>query len=279
MKRWPALDIGGPDPDLLLALLDDFQPTAVEERADELRAFFADPRQRDAACDALSPRFMVRAVDVPDEDWARRSQEDLKPITVGRITVTPPWRATTAHQLPITTISDPISIVIEPSMGFGTGHHATTRLCLAALQTIDLDGRTMIDVGTGSGVLAIAARKLGAKAALGIDYDADAIQCARDNLALNPDVDGVSFELTDLRSAALPRADVITANLTGALLVRAARDLWNLLEPGGTLIVSGLQAHERDEVFGAFGLVGSAWEQEEDGWIGASFNRRRSDEV
>jgi ribosomal protein L11 methyltransferase len=156
-------------------------------------------------------------------------------------------------------------------MGFGTGHHATTRLCLAALQTLDLDGKVVLDVGTGSGVLALAARKLGARGALGIDYDEDAIQSATDNLVLNRDVDHVRFELTELRSATLPVVDVVTANLTGALLARSASRLLRAVKPGGTIVVSGLQRHERDAVRAAFAIAHPAWEAEEDGWLGIAF--------
>jgi ribosomal protein L11 methyltransferase len=269
VKSWPAVDVHQPrDADLLLAALDDYHPTAIEERGADLRAFFSDTTDRDAARAALAGHFELTSVDVPDEDWARRSQQNLEPVTVGRIRLLP--------DPSVRLKPDPaagIEIVIQPSMGFGTGHHATTRLCLLALQGCELQGRLVLDVGTGSGVLALAARRLGAREVLGIDVDPDAIASATENLAHNPGIDGVRFEVRDLRDDALPAADVITANLTGALLSRAARQLTAKLRDGGILIVSGLQPEERDEVFPALSDDAPAWERQEDGWVGARFNR------
>ena len=249
--------------DFLLAIVDDFGPTAVEEYDTSVRIFFQTPTDRDAAHRALAEHFAVTAVtavDVSDEDWARRSQENLTPITVGRITIVP------SPQVPSPQV--PYTIVIVPSMGFGTGHHATTRLCLAALQTIDLRDQVVLDIGTGSGVLAMAAERLGAARATGIDHDADAIQSARENLERNRDVRSVSFDLADLVAARLPEADVVTANLTGALLVRSSRAVLAAVRPGGTLILSGLLSHERDDVCAAFSPAAVVWEREEDGWVG-----------
>jgi len=164
-RPWPALDIHVPgcDPqlkELVLAELDDHHPTALEEPDDQpqLRAFFQTPQDRDEAARALAAAFglhlFVQSLEVDDEDWAARSQASLGAVTVGRITVAPPWEKRG---------SDPIYLIIQPSMGFGTGHHATTRLMLAALQRIDIRNRTVLDVGCGSGVLAIAAVLLGAR--------------------------------------------------------------------------------------------------------------------
>jgi ribosomal protein L11 methyltransferase len=158
-------------------------------------------------------------------------------------------------------------------MGFGTGHHATTRLCLAALQTIDLRDQVVLDVGTGSGVLAMAAERLGAARATGIDHDADAIQSARENLELNREVRSVDFDLADVNAARLPAADVVTANLTGALLVRSSSAVLAAVRPGGTLILSGLLSHERDEVCAAFFPAAVVWEREEDGWVGLAMKK------
>jgi ribosomal protein L11 methyltransferase len=161
-------------------------------------------------------------------------------------------------------------------MGFGTGHHATTRLCLRALQAVDLAGRFLLDIGTGSGILAIAAGKLGAARAEGIDYDADAIAAANENLQLNSGVESVEFRVADLAIADLPAADVVTANLTGAALIGSAARLLDLVRPGGTLIVSGLLDEERDDVARAFGAglePPLVWEQQEDGWAALAMKR------
>src|SRR4029079_18119286 len=121
--------------------------------------------------------------------------------------------------------------------------------------------------------LAIAADGLGAARALGIDDDPDAIQSACDNLALNPDVRHVTFETIDLAARALPDADVVTANLTGALLVRSAGALLGAVRSGGILILSRIQAHEREQVRQAFADAEVCWEREEDGWIGIAVKK------
>ena len=273
MKNWPALDLpASVGIDRILVAVDDFSPTAVEEREAGLRVFFASREARVAAQLALTQRgFAPVSVEVSDEDWASRSQEALGPITVGRITVAPPHQSTTGRR-PSTANrrSSTVTIVIAPSMGFGTGHHATTRLCLAALQTVDLTNRSVLDVGTGSGVLAIAAVGLGARRALGVDDDPDAIAAATENLALNREVGGVEFRVADLMSSRLPTSDVVTANLTGALLVRAASRLTAAVGPGGTLVVGGLLADEEPTVRNAF-PSDVVWRRQEDEWVALAF--------
>jgi ribosomal protein L11 methyltransferase len=154
-------------------------------------------------------------------------------------------------------------------MGFGTGHHATTRLCLSALQDLDLRGRTVLDVGTGSGVLAIAAARLGAGQVLAIDSDPDASASARENLQLNAatnvSLGAVSLGTTDIRDLTLKPFDVLLANLTGALLVTVAPRLRGLCK--GHLVISGLTAPEEPDVLSAFAGCQVLSRTQEDEWV------------
>jgi ribosomal protein L11 methyltransferase len=276
--RYPALDVAGADPDLLLAVVDDCSPTALEERPGSVTLFFADAAPRDRARAQIArelPMADTAPREVDDEDWARRSQQDLVPVTVGDVTVAPPWASIAPSPG-----RAKVLVVVQPSMGFGTGHHATTRLCLGALQTLDLAGASVLDVGTGSGVLAIAARRLGARCAIGLDNDPDAIQAAARNLLLNPGAE-VTLFLADFSTwfgssgLAAPgggeSVDVLMANLTGALLTRMAPLLRGAVRPSGSIVVSGLLEEERDEVVAAFSGAELVWESSEDEWVGLRF--------
>ncbi len=261
VRHWPALDIR-PVSEVLQAALVDYDATAVDERSpDDWRVFFTSAEERDRAAAGLRiefPEVTFEPVDVPDENWAARSQASLRAVRVGRLVVAPPWD--------VSATDDELVIVIQPSMGFGTGHHATTRLCLDALQHIGGGGHTVIDVGTGSGVLAIAASLLGASRSVGIDDDADAIAAAQENLELNPRAD-VTLMVADLRLVDLGAADLVFANLTGGLLIAAAPILQDLTARQGRLVVSGLMVTEEADVLAAFIPWQVEHRAQEDEWV------------
>lgn len=181
---------------------------------------------------------------VPDVDWSRAWRDRLEPVTVGALTVAPPWRAE----------PDAATVVIEPAQAFGTGHHETTAGCLAALAEVDLAGRSVLDVGTGSGVLAIAAVRLGAAAVTGCDTDSVAVEAAGANVAHN----GVDVELRlgDVTVVGSRQFDVVVANLDTATLVASAAALVARLAGGGTLIASGVSLERADEAADALAHAG-----------------------
>jgi ribosomal protein L11 methyltransferase len=264
----PALDLRwtGPETaslvDLIYVQLDDFEPLALHDRETfeassvvfDSRVFFKTSALRDAAASALLDAFAteglaVDRVDVEDENWAKRSQESLRAVHVGRIVVAPPWN------VPAPAAEETIVIEIEPSMGFGTGHHETTRLCLALLQELMLDGRSAIDVGTGSGVLAIAASKLGASAVVAFDEDPQALENARENIDRNGVAAIVDVRELDLGAGAfvLPPAAVVMANLTSGVLLKHAERLKTLVDADGVLLISGFSPDDLEELVAAFG--------------------------
>jgi ribosomal protein L11 methyltransferase len=277
-KAWPALDIHVPscDPELhelVLAELDEFHPTAIQEPEEtaRLRAFFTSAGARDEAARALAGSFgshlFLESISVDDEDWAARSQAELRAITIGRIVVAPPWDTKKSWE------GSPLFVIIQPSMGFGTGHHATTRLMLRALQELSLANQAVLDIGCGSGVLAIAAVKLGARSAIGVDIDRDALDNARENAALNEMGNRVQFDEGDFRHMSI-NANIVMANLTGGMLEQSAAQLASMVAEGGFLIVSGYMESENPAVAAALNkfLAPQTITHEEE-WMCASFLR------
>ncbi len=278
---WPAaapdwLAVKEEHVERLLAAIDDAGVTAVDEDAatGETRFFFANAESRHRAAEiicSIDPAAVAAAVEVSDENWAERSQASITAVRIGAITVAPPWDIPSDR-------SD--VVVIQPSMGFGTAHHESTRLCLQLLQEINVTGKSVLDVGTGSGVLAIAARKRGATIVIAADYDPDAIQSAQENLELNA-VEEIALMLLDLaapEALGVRRFNVIFANLTGGMLQRFAPELASRLSPGGSLITSGVMADEEAAVVQAFadaGLTTTSRLQEKE-WIGTTFTARAS---
>jgi ribosomal protein L11 methyltransferase len=182
--------------------------------------------------------------EVAERDWLAVWREGLDAVTVGALTITPPWIDAGLG-----------AIVIEPGQAFGTGHHETTTGCLAALQELDLDGRAVLDVGTGSGILAIAAARLGAGRVVAIDVDPLAVGAARGNAARN----GAAVEVSEGSVEVAPgRFDVLVANLDTTTLSGLAGGLAQRLAPGGTLVASGVSIERQDEALAALDAAGLA---------------------
>jgi len=291
---WPALDVRDPAPpatatpanlanndvplpllDAVAAVVDDFAPFAIEERGRHaIRVFFTSESDRDAARAAVAtvigPHVETLATTVDDEDWARRSQADLRAIRVGRVVVAPPWDL--PSQPPAGT---DVVVQIRPALGFGSGHHPTTRLALLGLQQLDLDQRQVLDLGTGSGVLAIAAVKLGAARAYGIDRDEDALASAHDSVAANGVAAQVELRAGDVSRLSPDPVPVLVANLTGATLTRAAAMMTTLVEPAGHLVLSGILAEEEEAVAAAYQEHADlVWRDVEDEWVGMVWRKR-----
>jgi ribosomal protein L11 methyltransferase len=189
---------------------------------------------------------------VHEQDWADAWKEHFHVERVGRrLVIRPSWR-------PFVPEPGDVVIDLDPGMAFGTGQHPTTRACLELLEEHIRPGDAVLDVGTGSGILAVAAVKLGAARCLALDVDPQAVRVARDNAARNGVAERVQVVEGTLPTALASRHafDLAVANITAAAVAALAPALATALRPGGTLIGSGIVADRLDAVLAALAAAG-----------------------
>ena len=189
----------------------------------------------------LGPIGELAVREVEDENWLEAWKATITPIQVGRFLVRPTWSDAS--------VAGTITIALDPGMAFGTGLHPTTQQCLEAVSYLDLDGLRVLDVGTGSGILAIAAAKRGAREVVGVDIDPLAVRAARENARANE----VTVAVHEGSGADIDGTfEVVLANLVGSVLVQAAPHLRARLAPAGSLVAAGITTQAEREVLSAF---------------------------
>jgi ribosomal protein L11 methyltransferase len=237
------------------------EPGVAPWSVSRLSALFADETAADAALAQVAlalgrPAPECRRVRVEDQDWVRATQAQFGPIAIGdRLVIVPSWCDAPAGATAIT---------LDPGLAFGTGSHPTTRLCLEWLQASLEPGSAMLDYGCGSGILSIAAMKLGAGEAIGTDVDPQAIRASRDNAQAN--AVAATFVLPD---ALAPRAfDVVVANILANPLILLAPALAARVRSGGQVALSGILESQAGDVVAAYApwFTLRAWKGSE-GWV------------
>lgn len=216
----------------------------------------------------LRPMSELSVTTTDDAAWATAWRDGYEPIRVGRLTIVPSW-------LEVPKGLD-LVIRLDPGMAFGTGLHPTTRACLELLQTIQPMPRTVLDVGTGSGILSLAALRLGARQAVGYDTDPLAVEASTANAQANDLGDRFEARQGTLPGAAEEPFPLVVANLVAGVLIELGSRLAAHAAPGGTLIASGIIEDRSDEVESALGRAGfdvTDWITEGD-WVTIRFTMR-----
>lgn len=203
---------------------------------------------------------------LPHQDWNQQWAESVKPLRVGRrIVIRPSWE-------PADLQPRDIEIILDPKQAFGTGHHATTRMLLEWLEDLVHGGESVLDVGAGSGILAMAALRLGAASALGVECDPVAVDCARDYAAENGFETNLEFRcgtLEEVDRQGELRPDLVLANLDRRTLLLLRDELARYVSHGARLLLSGILLEQEREIVEAFSKVGAMLFQrrEQEGWV------------
>lgn len=177
----------------------------------------------------------VESSAIKDEQWATVWQKYYHSVRVtNQLTIVPKWEDYHRQQ------AGEKLLILDPGMAFGTGTHPTTKLMLQALETVIKGGESMIDVGTGSGVLSIAAKQLGAGHVIAYDIDETAVASARENLNLNPVASDVELGVNSLLDGIHQQVDLVVANILAEIIVPLIPQAWDNLKQGGQLLLSGI---------------------------------------
>ncbi|HET7833741.1 MAG TPA: 50S ribosomal protein L11 methyltransferase [Gallionella sp.] len=235
--------------------------SALLEADQDVRAILKEAAARVGLPDLPEHRIETLA----DNDWVRLTQSQFDPIRISpRLWIVPTWHTPTDPQA--------INIALDPGLAFGTGSHPTTRLCLRWLDANIKGGESVLDYGCGSGILAIAALKLGAARAVGVDVDSQAVRASHDNAIANQ-VENVQFFLPD--DAPHGHYDVVVANILTNPLRMLAPLLANAARPGGQIVLSGILEEQAQDVMNIyqqwFDMTAPVFE---DGWACLSGTRR-----
>ena len=202
----------------------------LEQKIAQLREFGLDPG-----------KGTVKLAELDDDSWADVWKKYYHPVRLTRyLTIVPSWESYTPGS------TDEKVIKLDPGRAFGTGTHPTTKLALQALETVVRGGETMIDVGTGSGVLSIAAKSFGVEQIAAYDVDAEAVKAAEENLALNGMQDAITVGANDLLAGIKTKVELITANILAEIIVPLIPQAYECLKPGGIFITSGIIVDKKD---------------------------------
>jgi ribosomal protein L11 methyltransferase len=197
---------------------------------------------------SVQPSITIRRIE--DQNWNEAWEKTIKPIHVtDRIVIKPTW-----HEY--SPVPDELVITIDPKMSFGTGYHETTRLVLRLMERFVRPGMSILDVGTGTGVLAITGIRLGARNAVGIDVDEWSSTNAQENVRLNRVENQVTIRQTELACLPPMTFDLITANIQLNAIVSMLTQMGKRLAGGGVLLLSGLLANDNDEIMGSLSQNG-----------------------
>ncbi len=202
----------------------------------------------DEALSFLKSRFLSASLDVTiaqngvkEEDWAESWKQYYKPVHIGQhIVIVPMWEDYPAK-------AEDVIVRMDPGMAFGAGTHETTRLCAALVEKHLKEGEAVLDVGTGSGILAILASKLGAGKVDAYDIDPVAVRVAKENVLEN-DAKGITCGVSDLLKAVEGTYDFVCANIVADIIVRMAKDIADYMNVGGRLVTSGIIASQTERV-------------------------------